>query len=148
MSRASNLGPEKAPKLSLVASSSSRAGEFSSRALKHVVPLKRLRTKRGDEIVVFLLKVAALEAIRRLSRSRCPVLWRVVQGLQVLGCPPFKWVQRWQPLGFVVRAVQVCAFKSPNSVPIFVLSTVVSVLVMGMNDMSNGQLHCNCLIEL
>ena len=106
---ASNLAYEKTSNTSLVASSPS--GVIPHRALKHVVPLKQLRGKHTDQLVVFLLKVAALEAVRRLSKARCPVVWRVVQALQVLGCPPFKWIQRWGPLGIIVKAVQVCALN-------------------------------------
>ena len=103
---ASNLVSEKKPNISVVASSPS--GGIPHRALKHVVPLKQLRGKHTDQFVVFLLKVAALEAVRRISKARCPVVWRVIQALQVLGCPPFKWIQRWGPLGIIVKAVQVC----------------------------------------
>lgn len=100
----SNLGREKDSKISLVASTPSQV--IPHGALKHVVPLKQLRGKHTDQIVVFLLKVAALEAVRRISRARCPVVWRVVQALQVLACPPIKWIQKWGPLGILVKILE------------------------------------------
>lgn len=103
----SNFAREKVPKTSLVASA--RSGVIPYGALRHVVPLKQLRGRHMDQIAVFLLKVAALEAVRRLSKVTCPVVWRVVQALQVLGFPPFKWIQRWGPLGIIVKAVQTFA---------------------------------------
>lgn len=100
----SSLAREKTQKLSLVASLP--AGSIH----RNVVPLKRLRGKHTDRIVVFLLKVAALEAVRRLSKTRCPVVWRIVQALQVLVCPPLKWIRRWGPFRAIVMAAQVCGF--------------------------------------
>lgn len=81
--------------------------------LKHVMPLGRLRLGAGvtNEAVCFLAKVVALEVTRRISSARCPVLWNAVQALQLLSYPPFKWVQRWTPLGFLIRGIQVTKKK-------------------------------------
>lgn len=57
-------------------------------------------------IAIFLLKVAALETVRRVSRSKCPPVWRGLQVLQVLCYPPFKWIQKWAPLKGLVKGVQ------------------------------------------
>lgn len=65
----------------------------------------------GGHITFFLLKVAALETIRRFSKSRCPVVWRGLQALQILCYPPFKWIQKWAPFKGLVKSMQVCKFK-------------------------------------
>jgi hypothetical protein len=77
--------------------------------LKHIIPSGRLSlgTRATNKAVCFLAKVAALEAARRISSTRCPVLWNAVQALQLLSYPPFKWAQRWTPLGFLIRGIQV-----------------------------------------
>jgi hypothetical protein len=76
--------------------------------LKHVLPLRRLMLGTGvtNEAVCFLAKVVALEAARRISSARCPVMWNAVQALQLLSYPPFKWAQRWTPLRFLIRGIQ------------------------------------------
>lgn len=75
--------------------------------LKHVLPLRQLKLGTGaNEAVCFLAKVAALEAARRISSARCPVMWNAVQALQLLSYPPFKWAERWTPLGFLIRGIQ------------------------------------------
>jgi len=58
----------------------------------------------------FLLKVAALETVRRFSKSKCPCVWRGLQGLQILVYPPFKWIQRWAPFRGLVKSMQVCDY--------------------------------------
>jgi len=58
----------------------------------------------------FLLKVAALEIVRRFSKSKCPCVWRGLQGLQILVYPPFKWIQRWAPFRGLVKSMQVCDY--------------------------------------
>ncbi|XP_008776594.1 uncharacterized protein LOC103696681 [Phoenix dactylifera] len=93
------------PKRTLVASS---PGYISPKTFKHISPPKPLSLRRGPtrEIAFFLLKVAALEAVRRLSRARCPFVWRAVQAFQCLCYPPFKWIQRWTPLRILVKGAQ------------------------------------------
>lgn len=82
--------------------------------LKHMVPLKSLRLSRNHsgELLSFVIKVAALEAVRRFSKARCPTLWRFVQAFQVLGYPPLKWLQRWSPLRLVIRGAQVGSIRA------------------------------------
>ncbi|XP_045831656.1 uncharacterized protein LOC123923047 isoform X2 [Trifolium pratense] len=81
---------------------SSRDGDFGSSAvgLPHV----------------FLLKVAALETVRRFSKSRCPCVWRGLQSLRILVLPQFKWIQRWAAFRGLVKRLQVL------SRPLFILS--------------------------
>ncbi|XP_061352072.1 phosphatidylinositol/phosphatidylcholine transfer protein SFH4 [Gastrolobium bilobum] len=55
----------------------------------------------------FLLKVAALEILRRFSKRRCPSVWRGLQALQILCYPPFQWIQRWAPFKGLVKSMQV-----------------------------------------
>lgn len=60
---------------------------------------------------LFLLKVAALETLRRFSKAKCPFAWRGLQTLQMLCYPPFKWIQRWAPFKGLVEGMQVCFYK-------------------------------------
>ena len=59
------------------------------------------------QAAIFLLKVATLETIRRVSRSKCPQVWNGLQALQLLCYPPFKWIERWAPFKGLVKGVQV-----------------------------------------
>jgi len=61
-------------------------------------------------VASFLLKVVVLEAVRRVSKARCPFIWNSVQALQILVYPPFSWIQRWAPLKFIVQGIQVISF--------------------------------------
>ncbi|XP_050213088.1 uncharacterized protein LOC126664632 [Mercurialis annua] len=77
-------------------------------AYKHVASLSNSRN--GSALVshaaIFLLKVAALETVRRVSKSKCPPLWRGIQAAQFLCYPPFKWIQKWAPLKGLINGVQ------------------------------------------
>lgn len=64
----------------------------------------------AGHIAIFLIKLAALEAVRRVSRAKCPYIWRGLQALQVLCYPPLKWIQRWAPLRGLVTGMQVCSY--------------------------------------
>ncbi|ESQ37331.1 hypothetical protein EUTSA_v10002507mg [Eutrema salsugineum] len=55
---------------------------------------------------VFLLKIAVLEVVRRISRAKCPLLWNSLQALQCLCYPPLKWIQRWAPFKELIKAMQ------------------------------------------
>lgn len=83
---------------------------FVQRNHGHLISLVRGRFGIRDVggITFFLLKVAALEIIRRFSKSRCPCIWRGLQALQILCYPPFKWIQRWEPFKNLVDSMQVC----------------------------------------
>ncbi|XP_051129935.1 phosphatidylinositol/phosphatidylcholine transfer protein SFH9 [Andrographis paniculata] len=72
----------------------------------------------GSQVASFLIKTIALESIRRFSRSKCPLLWSGLQGLQVLCYPPLNWLQCWKPFGFLIKRMQLI------SRPLLVLSVV------------------------
>ncbi|GAV57902.1 CRAL_TRIO domain-containing protein [Cephalotus follicularis] len=59
----------------------------------------------GDA-AIFLLKVSVLEIVRRVSRAKCPYMWRGIQGLQLFCYPPLKWIQRWAPFKVLVKGLQ------------------------------------------
>ncbi|KAF5744622.1 phosphatidylinositol/phosphatidylcholine transfer protein SFH8 isoform X1 [Tripterygium wilfordii] len=82
---------------------------LSGRASRHIASLRQGRTGWGAaaDIAVFLLKVAALETVRRVSRSTCPFVWSSIQALQVLCYPPFKWIQRWAPFKGLIGRIQI-----------------------------------------
>ncbi|KAJ7518444.1 hypothetical protein O6H91_21G069200 [Diphasiastrum complanatum] len=62
-------------------------------------------------ILVFLLKVAALEVLRRGTKIKCPQLWWGLQGLPLLQAPGLSWLQKWAPLRFMINGTQV--FSKP-----------------------------------
>ncbi|XP_062214144.1 uncharacterized protein LOC133915133 [Phragmites australis] len=101
----SKAGNDKKYQGTLVASP---AKAISPKCVKHIVPSKQL-ILNGDTIshvASFLVKVVALEAVRRVSKARCPFIWNYIQALQILVYPPFSWIQRWAPLKFVVQGIQ------------------------------------------
>ncbi|URE03040.1 CRAL/TRIO domain [Musa troglodytarum] len=127
------LSSENMPRKALVASS---PGNISPKALKNLVSYKYSSQQRGPtgQIALFLLKVAALETVRRFSRARCPFVWKTIQALQVLCYPPFKWIRRWTPFGMVVEGVQ------KISRPLLVLSIATAFSEYSANCKS--QVHC------
>lgn len=94
---------------SLVAS---RPKSFSKNkfSYRHIASLghSRIRSSVLGDLAFFLLKVAALEAVRRFSRAKCPFAWRGLQALQLLCYPPLKWLQRWAPCRVLLKGMQVC----------------------------------------
>ncbi|XP_059626635.1 uncharacterized protein LOC132269461 [Cornus florida] len=90
---------------------------FSQRSLRLVCSFNHGKFRRGTaHATLFLLKVAALEALRRFSKARCPILWCSLQALQMFCYPPLKWIQSWAPFKGLVKGMQVL------SRPLLVLS--------------------------
>ncbi|CAL4936770.1 unnamed protein product [Urochloa decumbens] len=86
----------------------SPAKAISPKRVDRIVPSRQL-ILGGDSlghVASFLLKVVVLEAVRRVSKARCPFIWNSIQALQVLVYPPFSWIQRWAPLKFLVQGIQ------------------------------------------
>ncbi|KAG4945271.1 Sec14 cytosolic factor [Glycine soja] len=110
---------------------------FVQRNHGHLISLVRGRFGIRDVggITFFLLKVAALEIIRRFSKSRCPCIWRGLQALQILCYPPFKWIQRWEPFKNLVDSMQVL------SRPLLALS--IATLFSDLSKCSDGKSDCS-----
>ncbi|CAN6302993.1 unnamed protein product [Urochloa humidicola] len=101
----SSSGNDKKYQGTLVASP---AKAISPKCVNRIVPSRQL-ILGGDSlghVASFLLKVVVLEAVRRVSKARCPFIWNSIQALQVLVYPPFSWIQRWAPLKFLVQGIQ------------------------------------------
>lgn len=77
-------------------------------AVAPFISLKQVKVTRQTtgQFVFFLLKVAALDVVRRISEAKFPVLWRGIQGLGLLKCPPFSWLQRWTPFRLLAKSTQ------------------------------------------
>lgn len=90
----------------------SRPKGFAQRCYEPLVSLRHgdFRTTAGCA-ALFLVKVAALETVRRFSKSRCPCLWQGLQGLQILAYTPVQWFQRWASFRGLVKSMQVCDYK-------------------------------------
>nr|GMC63735.1 phosphatidylinositol/phosphatidylcholine transfer protein SFH12-like [Ipomoea batatas] len=86
----------KLPRSYLVATASEH---FTAKALNCITSVKKCVRSSGavGNVVEFLITTAALEIVRRFSRSKCPLIWQGLQALQVICYPPFKWLQRWFP---------------------------------------------------
>ncbi|CAK8576030.1 unnamed protein product [Lathyrus sativus] len=95
----------------------SRPKGFAQRFSEPLVSLRHgdFRTTVG-RAAFFLVKVAALETVRRFSKSRCPCVWRGLQGLQILVYRPFQWFQRWSTFRSLVKSME------ELSTPLIVLS--------------------------
>lgn len=82
---------------------------FEHQPLRPIVLSKDWKIVKGSagQAASFLIKTLALETLRRFSNARCPFLWTGLQALQILCYPPFKWLQCWNPFGFVIKGMQV-----------------------------------------
>lgn len=114
----------------------SRPKGFARRKCEDLVSLTRgdFGTSNVGRVAMFLVKVAALEAVRRFSKSKCPCVWRGLQGLQILVYPPFKWIQRWAPFSGLVKSMQVL------SRPLLVLS--IATAFTDPPQCSDGTSNC------
>lgn len=122
-------------KLTLVASGSKPI----SHTLLNQIPLfnnGKIRKLPVHGVGLFLLKVGALEIVRRLSKARCPSVWSGLQALQVFCYPPLKWLQRWDPLKNLIKGAQVCLSQIK-------MHTYMSYIFIMDNDvkMSRKRLH-------
>ncbi|KAL2332119.1 hypothetical protein Fmac_019700 [Flemingia macrophylla] len=124
----------KAYKYLLVAS---HPKSFARRNYGHLISLIRVRFGNSSlgGVTFFLLKVAALEIIRRFSMSRCPCVWKGLQALQILCYPPFKWIQRWAPFKGLVENMEVL------SRPLLALS--IATLFSDQSNYSVGKSDCS-----
>ncbi|XP_024966835.1 uncharacterized protein LOC112506792 isoform X2 [Cynara cardunculus var. scolymus] len=112
---AGSMASRKDSKLTLVASVSK---PLSHTSLKQI-PLfnnGKIRKSPVNDLALFLLKVGALETVRRVSNARCPFIWSGLQALQVFCYPPLKWLQRWDPFRNLIKGAQIL------STPLLVLS--------------------------
>ncbi|KMZ62772.1 hypothetical protein ZOSMA_446G00090 [Zostera marina] len=80
--------------------------KFTTKKTLNQMKVMFLGCETSSQIAVFLLKLAALEIIRRLSSRKCPAFWQALQAMQVLTCPPLKWIQRWAPIKNLVNGLQ------------------------------------------
>ncbi|KAJ1381803.1 CRAL-TRIO lipid binding domain [Sesbania bispinosa] len=131
--QSSAITGKKTYKKQLVAS---RPKGFAQRNFDHLVSFTRgdFGSSAVGRVTFFLLKVAALEAVRRFSKSRCPCVWRGLQGLQILVYPPFKWIQRWAPFRGLVKSMQAL------SRPLLVLS--IATIFTDQPQCSAGTSDC------
>lgn len=91
---------------------SSRSNTFANVRRFDLIKFGKQRRGSGSHLVLFLVKVVALEAVRRISRSKCPFVWSGLQALQVVCYPPLKWMQRWNPFRVLVEGMQVSMLLS------------------------------------
>lgn len=78
---------------------SSRFKSFTRESVEKLVTLNGGKFGSGTfgHVAVFLVKVAVLDAVRKLSKSKYPFIWSGLQALQVISYSPFNWMQRWVP---------------------------------------------------
>ncbi|XP_076907697.1 phosphatidylinositol/phosphatidylcholine transfer protein SFH9-like [Bidens hawaiensis] len=130
---ASSATSKKDSKLTLDASSSK---SFSHTSLKKIPLLLlnngKMRKSAAIDVSLFLLKVGALETVRRLSKARYPFVWSGLQALQVLCYPPLKWLQRWDPFRNLIRGAHML------SRPLLVLSIATTFSNQSAQNGSNS----------
>ncbi|KAJ0911642.1 putative CRAL-TRIO lipid binding domain-containing protein [Helianthus annuus] len=102
--------------LTLDASGSKSLSHVSLKKIPLLINSGKMRKSAAIDVTLFLLKVGALEAVRRLSKARYPFVWSGLQALQVLCYPPLKWLQKWDPFSKLIKGVQML------SRPLLVLS--------------------------
>ncbi|KAK4786219.1 hypothetical protein SAY86_002908 [Trapa natans] len=143
---ASVIHGKKVPGKSLVAS---RPKAFSGGAYRHIASLSHHGKGSGvvGNAAFFLLKIAALEGLRRLSKAKCPFVWRGLQALQLLCYPPLKWIRRWALFGGLIKTMQTL------SRPLMVLSIATAFsdsdeFVTGSSECTSGsQSYSNVNLE-
>lgn len=110
-------------------------------AVAPFVSLKRVKVTRETtgQFVFFLLKVAALEVVRRISEAKFPVLWRGIQGIELLKCPPFSWLQRWTPFRLLAKSTE------EFSRPVLFLSIATTFLGQSKEHESSTDVQANHL---
>ncbi|XP_020214971.1 uncharacterized protein LOC109798940 [Cajanus cajan] len=114
----------------------SRPKGFAQKNYEHLVSLTHgnFGSSTVGRVTLFLLKVAALETVRRFSKSKCPIVWRGLQGLQILVYPPFKWIQKWALFRGLVKSMQAL------SRPLLVLS--IATVFTDQLQSSDGTSDC------
>ena len=87
---------------------------FPRSSYRQITTLRNRRDVKdaAGHIAIFLLKVAALETVRRVSKAKCPFLWRGIQALQVICYPPVNCIQKWAPFKGLVKGMQVCSLTT------------------------------------
>ncbi|BFI04561.1 hypothetical protein MPTK1_1g14630 [Marchantia polymorpha subsp. ruderalis] len=93
------------------------------KSIAPILSMKRVRLTKDStgHFFVFLLKLAALEAVRRGTIAKCPQIWWGLQGISLFQAPPFSWFQRWGPIRQLVQGTE------SFSKPMFVLSLATAV---------------------
>ncbi|XP_022752756.1 uncharacterized protein LOC111301401 isoform X2 [Durio zibethinus] len=96
--------------------------ELAKSSFRHITPIRNRRDVKdvAGHASIFLLEVAALETVRRVSKAKCPFLWRGIQALQVICYPPLNCIQKWAPFKGLVKGMQML------SMPLLVLSVATA----------------------
>lgn len=66
----------------------------------------------SSQFLMFLVKLAALEMVRRGSMAICRPIWWGLQALSLIQAPPFNWLQRWTQIHILAQATQVLFLTS------------------------------------
>jgi hypothetical protein len=75
----------------------------------------------SSQFLTFLVKLAALEMVRRGSMAICRPIWWGLQALSLIQAPPFNCLQRWTQIHILAQATQ------SFSMPMVVLSLATAV---------------------
>jgi hypothetical protein len=93
-----------------------------------VAPILAVKAANGgggkdvsSQFLMFLVKLAALEMVRRGSMAICRPIWWGLQALSLIQAPPFNWLQRWTQIHILAQATQ------SFSMPMVVLSLATAV---------------------
>uniref|UniRef100_A0A7I4EJ63 CRAL-TRIO domain-containing protein n=1 Tax=Physcomitrium patens TaxID=3218 RepID=A0A7I4EJ63_PHYPA len=102
---------------------------------KSMAPVKSLKrvnlANAAGQFLVFGAKVAALEAVRKISLARCRPLWWGLQGLFTIQAPPFNWLQRWSPFQQIAHATH--SFSKP-----LVFLSIATAVTSAIEEIQNA----------
>ena len=88
--------------------------ELPKSSFRQVTAIRNRRDVKdaAGHAAIFLLKVAALETVRKVSKAKCPFLWHGIQALQVICYPPVNCIQKWTLFKSLVKGMQVCSLTT------------------------------------
>ncbi|MCO5598281.1 hypothetical protein L7F22_052373 [Adiantum nelumboides] len=110
-------------------------------AIQPIISLKTVRVNResGGKLLAFVIKVVALEIVRRHTHTRFPLVWGCIQSLPLLQLPPFSWLQQWVPLNNLLIGSQ--AFSRP--IMVLSLATTISDKLCELRSMEEPPSRTN-----
>jgi hypothetical protein len=99
---------KKPPSVSDASPNVTISSSSSSSSSRTTTTMRRRGVKVATgKLLVFFIKVSALEALRRASQAKCRPIWWSLQWVSIFQAPPFNWLQRWAPFRFLAQATEV-----------------------------------------
>jgi hypothetical protein len=109
---------------------------ISHKSLNRIASFNRVKLGKVNvgQLATFLLEIAALEIVRRISKAKCPFIWSSLQTLQILCYPPFKWIEKWTPFRALIKGMQ----KLSRPLLVISVATAISEQLYSKESISNN----------